>query len=253
MKGMALNASIGQGDVNVTPLQLAVVYSAISNGGDVLQPQIVKRIESPDGALVEEFAPRLTRHVELTPEQRRVLVDALKGVVNQAGGTGFRARLPDVVVAGKTGTAQVMRLGQVRLKAAQLDYWQRDHAWFASFAPADDPEITIVVLSEHSGFGGTASAPAAAALFRRYFDLKKTDGQAFGGVAAVRVEAPPPAPPVPPRPPRDSLATQLAVAPAADAGLPRLAGPELLLPPDGVAWPRSPDVAAPPGAEPEVR
>ena len=176
-KGMALNASIGQGDVNVTPLQLAVVYSAIGNGGDVMQPQVVQRIETPDGALVEAMAPRLTRHVEITPEQHETLIGGLKGVVNEAGGTGFRARLPDITVAGKTGTAQVARLGQIRVKAADMNYWERDHAWFASFAPAEDPEVTVVVLNEHSGFGGASSAPAAGAILKRYFELKKADAQ----------------------------------------------------------------------------
>jgi penicillin-binding protein 2 len=240
-KGMALNASIGQGDVNVTPLQLAVVYSAIANGGDVLQPQIVKRVETPEGALVEQFTPKPTRRVDITPEQRTVLVEGLKGVVNEAGGTGFRARQPDVVVAGKTGTAQVQRLGAVRLKAAQMDYWERDHAWFASFAPADDPEVTIVVLNEHSGFGGASSAPAAGALFRKYFDLKKTDGQAFGGAVAVSGEAPAPAPPAPVamppvKPPRDSTGNGLAEAPR-DAGAAQLAGPETPVKPDAVQAP----------------
>lgn len=191
-KGMALNAAIGQGDVNVTPLQLAVVYSAIANGGTVLQPQIVKRIETPEGALVEEFSPKITRQVEMTPEQHAVLIDALKAVVNEAGGTGFRARMPDVVVAGKTGTAQVARLGAVRLKAAQMNYWERDHAWFASFAPADDPEITVVVLNEHSGFGGASAAPAAAAIIRKYFDLRKTDALAYGGTTVTAEVVPVP-------------------------------------------------------------
>jgi penicillin-binding protein 2 len=177
-KGMALNAAIGQGDVNVTPLQLAAAYSAIANGGDVMQPQVIARIETPEGEVVEAFTPKVNRHVEISAEQRQVLLDGLKAVVTS--GTGFRARLPDVVVAGKTGTAQVVRLGAVRLKAAQLDYWERDHAWFAAFAPADDPEITVVVLNEHAGFGGSTSAPTTAAILRKYFDLKKADGLAFG-------------------------------------------------------------------------
>jgi penicillin-binding protein 2 len=191
-KGMALNASIGQGDVNVTPLQLAVVYSAISNGGDVLQPQVVQRIETPDGKLVEAMKPKLTRHVDITPEQRDTLIGGLKGVVNEAGGTGFRARLPDITVAGKTGTAQVARLGLVRVKAADMNYWERDHAWFAAFAPADDPEVTVVVLNEHSGFGGASSAPAAGAILKKYFELKKLDAQ--GAPEAQKVDVPVPAP-----------------------------------------------------------
>ncbi len=233
-KGMALNAAIGQGDVNVTPLQMAVVYSALSNGGDVLQPQIVKRIETPEGTVVEAFDRKVTRHLEFTPEQHQVVIEALKAVVNEAGGTGFRARLTDVTVggklvtvAGKTGTAQVQRLGAIRLKAAQMDYWERDHAWFASFAPADDPELTVVVLNEHSGFGGATSAPAAGAIFRKYFELKNTDAQAFSEPMPPPKQVEVPAPPVklmPPAepPPVASKATGLASSapPPVDLGQP---------------------------------
>ena len=68
-KGMALNTSIGQGDVNVTPLQLAMLYATIANGGHLFQPQIVQRVETPEGELVEEFGPKLVREVEMTPLQ----------------------------------------------------------------------------------------------------------------------------------------------------------------------------------------
>jgi penicillin-binding protein 2 len=178
-KGMALNTAIGQGDVNVTPLQLAVLYSAIGNGGKVLQPQVVQRIETADGDRVQEFSPKLTRQVNISREHQRLVIDALTAVVNEPGGTAYRTRLADVRVAGKTGTAQVARLGQVRLKTHQMRYFERDHAWFAAFAPAVDPEITIVVLNEHGGHGGSDAAPTAAAIFRKYFELKQIDGNAF--------------------------------------------------------------------------
>ncbi len=179
-KGMALNTSIGQGDVNVTPLQLAVAYAAIANGGKVYQPQMVERVETADGQLVEAFSPKLVRDVHITPDQHRVLIDSLVAVVHEAGGTGGRSRLPDVTVAGKTGTAQVARLGAVRLKTHQMDYWQRDHAWFAAFAPAEAPELVVVVLNEHGGHGGTDAAPAAKAVLAKYFELKRLDREAFG-------------------------------------------------------------------------
>lgn len=206
-KGLALNTAIGQGDVNVTPLQLAVVYAAIANGGAVLQPQVVKRVESVEGTVLEENQPKVVRHIDITPEHHHLLVDALKAVVNEPGGTGFRARLPDVKVAGKTGTAQVVRLGAVRLRKEQIDYLARDHAWFAAFAPADDPEIVVVVLNEHSGFGGASSAPTAGALIAKYFELKKSDGQAFAATQGLAAEsapvvAPKPSPLLSPQPVR---------------------------------------------------
>ncbi|MCI0572834.1 MAG: penicillin-binding protein 2 [Myxococcaceae bacterium] len=185
MKGFALNSSTGQGDVNVTPLQLALMYAAIANGGKVWVPQLVRSIEDAEGKAIRSFEPKLARQVELKPEHRKVLVDALVSVVNEPGGTAYRARLEDVTVAGKTGTAQVARLGAVRLKTHQMDYWLRDHAWFAAFAPAEDPEIAIVVLNEHGGHGGADAAPTAQAVFRKYFDLKREDSARAAGQLPV--------------------------------------------------------------------
>jgi penicillin-binding protein 2 len=110
-------------------------------------------------------------------------------VVNEPFGTGYGTHLKDlsydgkpVLAAGKTGTAQVVKLGAKRLKAEQVSYFERDHAWFASFAPADDPEIVVVVLNEHSGFGASNAAPTAAALIRYYFQLKRADALERAGV-----------------------------------------------------------------------
>lgn len=200
-KGMALNSAIGQGDDNVTPLQLVMMYAAIANGGTLYQPQLVRRIEAPDGSVVQEMQPKVVRDVGINPEHRRLLVDALTAVVNEPGGTAYASRLKEIKVAGKTGTAQVARLGAVRLKANQVDYWRRDHAWFASFAPADDPEIAVVVINEHSGFGATNAAPVATKVIQKYFDLKKEDAAA----STVQVSPaqqpvsvpPPPAAPAP--------------------------------------------------------
>jgi penicillin-binding protein 2 len=224
-KGMALNTAIGQGDVNVTPLQLAVMYAALANGGKVYTPQLVRRVESSDGQVLQQFAPKLVRQVEISPDEQKLIVDALIAVINEPGGTGFRAKLNDVLVAGKTGTAQVTRIGAVRLKKAQTPYLERDHAWFAAFAPALDPEVVVVVLNEHSGFGGAEAAPAAAKIVEKYFELKRSDGSAFGpdwqGPPVVK---PAPAAPLPVAPPTVlplPQAPQLAVVP--DAGDPSLA------------------------------
>ncbi|XXF75837.1 penicillin-binding protein 2 [Myxococcaceae bacterium GXIMD 01537] len=176
-KGMALNSTMGQGDVNVTPLQLALVYAAVANGGTLYKPQLVQRIEDLDGRVMEDFQPQVVRQVDIDPAARKAIVDALVAVVNEAGGTAYRSRMKDkdVVVAGKTGTAQVVRIGTVRLKTHQMDFFQRDHAWFAGFAPADNPELAVVVLNEHGGHGGVDAAPTGMALFQKYFDLKKED------------------------------------------------------------------------------
>ncbi|HLL51933.1 MAG TPA: penicillin-binding protein 2 [Myxococcaceae bacterium] len=207
-KGMALNSAIGQGDDTTTPLQLAMLYAAIANGGTLYQPQLVRRIESPDGTVVQEFQPKVVRDVDLHPEHRRIVVKALSAVVNEPGGTAYATRLKDIKVVGKTGTAQVSRLGAVRLKTHQMDYWERDHAWFASFAPEEDPEIAVVVLNEHGGHGGTDAAPLAMKVIQKYFDLKKEDA----GASTLQVTAPentqvprPPPPPAPAVPAKPAL------------------------------------------------
>ncbi len=224
-KGLALNSVIGQGDVNVTPLQLAMVYATIANGGHLYRPQLVRRLESPDGRTLQEFQPELVRELDLDPGARLLVVDALTAVVNEPGGTAYRARLPDVKIAGKTGTAQVIAIGKTRLKKEAMTYWQRDHAWFASFAPAEDPEIAVVVLNEHGGHGGMDAAPTATALFKKYFELKREDANATIAastalpVMPVRPVPPPPAPRPPPvpeeAPPAPAAAPSVAQVPAA--------------------------------------
>jgi penicillin-binding protein 2 len=117
--------------------------------------------------------------------------------VNQPYGTAYYQRLPDMQLAGKTGTAQVVKMGARRLRAEQVDYFERDHAWFAVFAPVEDPQIVVVVLNEHSGFGSTNAAPTAVALVKAYFQLKAKDGAER---AAPAGEAPGPRPPAAPPP-----------------------------------------------------
>jgi len=174
-KGMALNTSIGQGDVNVTPLQAAMLYAAIANKGTLFQPQLVRRVESLDGRLLKEFAPKVMHHIPMTEKEYQLLVDSLNAVVNEAGGTAFRSRLSHIQVAGKTGTAQVARLGKKRLKTEVIPFFQRDHAWFAAFASANEPEIAVLVLNEHGGHGSSDAAPIAMKVVEKYFELKKLD------------------------------------------------------------------------------
>lgn len=205
VRAHAINASIGQGEINVTPLQQAVAYAAIANGGDVVRPQIVRRIELPDGRVEREFKPEVLRKLGLKESSVQAVRAGLVAVVNEPGGTAYRSRLPDVHYAGKTGTAQVMKLGQKqKLDPTAQAYYSRDHAWFASFAPAEDPEIVVVVLNEHGGWGAEAAAPAAAKTIEAYFRLKREDqavAAASGSVpataqasaaAAVRMQAPVP-------------------------------------------------------------
>ncbi len=199
-KGMAVNLAIGQGDVNVTPMQQLVFYGALATGL-IWKPQVVLRVEDVDGNVVKEFAPEVRGRTDLKPSTRATVLKGLEAAVNEPYGTAFLSRNPEVLVAGKTGTAQVVKLGAARLKAEQIGYFQRDHAWFAAFAPADDPQIVVVVLNEHSGFGGVKAAPTAAALIKAYFELKAQDEAERAGATGAPApppRAPPAAPPAPP-------------------------------------------------------
>jgi penicillin-binding protein 2 len=178
-KGMALNSAIGQGDDNVTPLQLAMVYAAIANGGTLLKPQLVERIEGLDGEVLQQFDPQVVNKVEIPEAHLKAVLEGLVATAMVPGGTAYRAMvqsgLKDISVAGKTGTAQVVTIGAVRLKTHQMDFFQRDHAWFAGFAPAENPELAVIVINEHGGHGGSDAAPAGMAVIKKYFDLKKED------------------------------------------------------------------------------
>ena len=196
-RGMAVNLAIGQGDVNVTPMQQLVLYGAIATG-IVWKPQVVLRIEGADGKVVQEFAPEERSRLAIKKSTRDTVMNGLLAAVNEPYGTAWWSRLKDVTLAGKTGTAQVKKLGARRLKADQMSYFERDHAWFATFAPADNPEIVVVVLNEHSGFGSSNAAPTAAALVKKYLELKAQDAAERAGPAAEPAPAPAPKPPPPP-------------------------------------------------------
>ncbi|MGF1511926.1 MAG: penicillin-binding protein 2 [Myxococcota bacterium] len=169
--GAAVNASIGQGAVVATPLQLAVAYAALANGGTVLEPRIARRIERWDGELLRRIEPRVRGQVELDPEAMALVRDGLRRVVNEPGGTAYGKRLRDLVVAGKTGTAQVARLGQDRRSSRKADWRLRDHAWFVAYAPADDPKVVVVVFNEHGGGGSSTAAPIAMKVVKAWNDL----------------------------------------------------------------------------------
>lgn len=173
--GETLSCAIGQGYNQVSPLQLALVYATVANGGTVYRPRVVNEITTNDGKIVQKFEPEVIRKVEMKPSTITAMRKALAGVVNEPGGTGHQAHLNDVLVAGKTGTAQVRRIKKQRIHISNMEYKYRDHAWFAGFAPAYDPEIAVVVLCEHSGHGGTVAAPVARAVIAKYFEKKERE------------------------------------------------------------------------------
>ncbi|MGH7811074.1 MAG: penicillin-binding transpeptidase domain-containing protein, partial [Candidatus Binatia bacterium] len=170
--GETVSVAIGQGYVTVTPLQLANMMAAVANGGKLYRPRIVSKVESVDGTTVREYGPELIRTIELKPDTLNRLRNGLADVVKV--GTGGMARTPVVEIAGKTGTAQVVEMKGAYLKSEQLAYFNRDHAWFVAYAPAQNPEIAVAVLIEHGGHGGDAAAPMAKKLIEKFVELQKS-------------------------------------------------------------------------------
>jgi cell division protein FtsI/penicillin-binding protein 2 len=144
--------------------------SAVANSGVLWKPRLVQRIERPGRGVVWNDPGKVMGHVELSPVIWEFLRRSLWAVVNE-GGTGGGARLPGLDVAGKTGTAQM-------IAKSRADKGQ-DHAWFASFAPANDPEVVVIVMSEGGGKGGQVAAPIARKIYQAIF---------FEKVAAIELD-----------------------------------------------------------------
>ena len=175
--GETLSVAIGQGFNLATPLQIASSVSALFNGGRFFQPRVVQSVRSPDGEVLQEIPPVATRSLHFTPEHVEFIRDALWGVVNGPGGTGSRAKIQGFDVAGKTGTSQVIQRREGRGEINLPEF--QDHAWFACFAPAPKPEITVVAFVEHGGGGGAVAAPVARKVMENYFLRKKSSPSPF--------------------------------------------------------------------------
>lgn len=170
--GETLSVAIGQGYLTVTPLQLANMMAAVANGGTLYRPRLVNKIESVDGSTVREYGTEKIRTIPVKPGTLERVRNGLADVVKGVGGTGGAARSKIVEIAGKTGTAQVVEMKGAYLKSEQLSYFSRDHAWFVSYAPVQNPQIAVVVLVEHGGHGGSAAAPMAKKVIEKYMELK---------------------------------------------------------------------------------
>jgi len=197
-QGETLSVGIGQGYVLTTPVQLASMIATVANEGTVYQPHLVKRIVDSEGRALKEFSPQVLRKTGISPQTFHLVKDGLFAVVNEAHGTGGMARLSEVKVAGKTGSAQVVKL---RDSKGGTPYQFRDHALFVAFAPYEKPEIAVAVVVEHGEHGGSAAAPVAARILKAYFEGKgvikkpvpkpaKEGAGATGGAAAGGAGAP---------------------------------------------------------------
>ncbi|MEO7060959.1 MAG: penicillin-binding transpeptidase domain-containing protein [Lapillicoccus sp.] len=147
--GDAANFAIGQGDVLVTPLQLARVYAAVANGGTLWTPQVAAATQAPDGSDRQPVAPVKAGSVALAPGVKAFLDEALQGVITHGTASGVFAGWPQTAypLAGKTGSGEV--------------YGQQATSWLASYGPVTNPRYAVVVMVSRAGTGGSSAAPAA--------------------------------------------------------------------------------------------
>jgi len=168
--GETLSVAIGQGFNLVSPLQLCVMTATIANGGKVWKPQLVEQVTDPEGNIVEQFHPELIRDNKNYQRYFAAIHKGMEEVVQGKHGTARQVAIKGLRIAGKTGTAQVVKLAQYRhLKEEDIPYKYRDHAWFTCYAPADKPEIAVTVLVEHGLHGGSGAGPIARAVLNQYF------------------------------------------------------------------------------------
>src|ERR1700736_400064 len=164
-QGQTANTSIGQGYVLASPLQMAMVAATVANGGTVYRPSLIYEVQEADGTMIrrpEKIRGDLKKDNNLTKEDIELVRRGMWRVVNDPGGTGARAKIPGIVVAGKTGTAQFWRDGK-----------KDNHTWFVAFAPYDNPKIALAVLVQGAKAGGQVPAPIAAKLIEEILALDK--------------------------------------------------------------------------------
>ena len=197
--GHMANMAIGQGFVEVSPLQMTVAAATIANGGTVYRPRLVSRVVTADGRVArDESKPEVVHRLGMNPSDVEVVRRGMRAVVNEPDGTGKAAALEDHIVAGKTGTAQFT----TRYNGQTV---KDQRTWFMSFAPYDKPRYAVVVMVEGGDSGGKTCAPLVRSIYREIFDLEKFNRPYeltylqpvrghFGGVKALDAGAPAPAP-----------------------------------------------------------
>lgn len=159
--GVKLNLGMGQGELLVTPLQMARAYAAIGGDGYLDRPHLVLARENAFGVREQRRVLRSAEPI-CQPRTRQILQRALRQVVNDKEGTGGLARVAGVSVAGKTGTAE--------------NPFGEDHAWFVAYAPAESPQVAVALVVENSGHGGSVAAPLVGQILEAYFSLSQGKG-----------------------------------------------------------------------------
>src|SRR3989344_4277725 len=154
--GDTYNVSIGQGDVLVTPLQMASAIAAVANNGTLWKPKIVRKITDPDGQIIKEFKPEMIRNNFIDTDNLQIVREGMRGAVTE--GSAYLLNDLPIKVAGKTGTAQV------------TNTFRKTNAWFTGFAPYDNPEIALAIIVEGAGEGSTAAVQVAKEVFYWYYN-----------------------------------------------------------------------------------
>ncbi|MGZ5340306.1 MAG: penicillin-binding protein 2 [Solirubrobacterales bacterium] len=157
--GDNINLSVGQGDLQADPLQMALAYAALGNGGDVVQPHVVDRVEDVSGRVLQEVHPGPRRHLDIADANREAILEGMHQAAMTDGGTSYKVfgNFP-VQVAGKTGTAE---------RAPHAD-----QAWYMALAPADNPRVVVAVTIEEGGFGADTAAPVAMRILADYLNVE---------------------------------------------------------------------------------
>ena len=165
-----ISVSIGQGPLLVTPMQVARALSGLVSEGPLPTPHLFLASQDPRTGAQLRYRAETRPGLPISPEKGAFVREAMWAVLNEPGGTAFGSRIPQVSAGGKTGTVQVVGREAVPrpgVPARRI----KDHAWFAAFAPIDDPQIVVVVFVEHGGHGSSAAAPLARLLLARHFGV----------------------------------------------------------------------------------
>ena len=169
-RGETLSCVIGQSFVQATPLQLAIAYSAIANGGKLFRPYLIKEIFSNNGDIIKKFSPELVSKAHFSKKSLNAVRKGLYEVVNHRRGTAWWSKGLGLRMAGKTGTSQVRSMNAKELfsKCKEMPYKSRHHALFVGYAPFDDPKIAVAVAVEHGCSGSGAAAPVVKNIITTY-------------------------------------------------------------------------------------
>ena len=187
--GETLSIAIGQGANLVTPLQMAVLTSAVANNGKRFKPVILKRIVSPKGDIVLADRPQITGKLPFSMKTLNLVHKGLWEVVNGRKGTARRVYIKGIEICGKTGTAQLFsrRSDEVE-REEDIESHLKSHAWFVAYAPAVDPQIAIAVIVEHGEYGSKVAGPIARELIKTYIKRGKS-GHGLTAGSSPRKEA----------------------------------------------------------------